>query len=212
MSRRAKPVVMPLDVSAWLCSDEVQSLSLAGQGAYLRLLAFAWLHDGLPADEVSLRGLLGLTYDGAPFQAIWSVLSRFWAPGADGRLRNARQERERAELAERSASRAAAGQAGGQRSAEQRGSKVEANLQQDAKQATKQEGSRAGSKVEANLQQAPSVLPVQPQAEPEPEPEEGWKEGSLSGYQKGQGGVVSTLGPRAAGSIAGDVLRALRHG
>ena len=116
--------------TTWLQSAEVNALSLEQQGAFVRLLSFAWLHGSIPADRDEIRGLLGMT--SAPedaFARVWSkLLSRLWVtmPGTPGRLINERQEHERTERKARAEEMRTRGQAGGQQTARQNASRAAA--------------------------------------------------------------------------------------
>lgn len=108
--------------TTWLHSDEVNTLSLEQQGAYVRLLCFAWLHGSIPEDREDLQQLLGLGTDDAAFGRIWRKLGKLWSvmPGTPGRLINERQEQERSRRLEHAEEMRRRGAAGGKQSAEQR--------------------------------------------------------------------------------------------
>lgn len=130
MAGAKKDPAFLLYATTWLQSVDVNSMTLEQQGAYLRLLCFAWLHGSIPADHDELRCLLGLGGDAATFARVWSGrLLRCWVemPGDPGRLINERQETERAER---------------RRKAEEMRSRGAAGGQQTAKQNRQQEGSR----------------------------------------------------------------------
>lgn len=87
--------------TAWLQSESVNAMTLEQQGAYWRLLCFAWLHEGVPSDESALQRMLGLSR--SRFRAVWAGVSKCWqpSPSDSSRLVNERQERERAERKKR---------------------------------------------------------------------------------------------------------------
>jgi uncharacterized protein YdaU (DUF1376 family) len=95
----------------WLASVST-CMTLEQEGAYIRLLQWSWLHDGLPNDPQQLRKLLRVT--AKKFDAMWGVLRVHWHadPGQDGRLRNRRLEHERAERKRKSEARRTAGEKG----------------------------------------------------------------------------------------------------
>lgn len=134
-------------VTTWLQSAETNSMSLEQQGAYVRLLCFAWLHGSIPADREEIRHLIGLgSASEEAFARVWSGrLPRCWVemPGTPGRLINERQEHERKERRERTEEMRARGQAGGKQSAELRASGGASRGQADA-QAGGQPGGQAG--------------------------------------------------------------------
>jgi uncharacterized protein YdaU (DUF1376 family) len=76
---------------------DVAALSLEEVGAYTLLLCYAWLKDGLPDDPAKLAKALHVTP--AKFQRLWRVIAHKFPKMDDGRLRNERQEEERAKQA-----------------------------------------------------------------------------------------------------------------
>lgn len=138
----------------WLLSEEVTSMTLEQQGAYMRLLCFAWLHGSIPATHATLQGLLGLSKDEEGFARLWAVVSRCWVemPGTPGRLINQRQEHERAERKRRSAEMAERGQAGGMARAKHEAGKGQAEA--------KQESSRPPSRGQAEAKPSTSTSTV----------------------------------------------------
>lgn len=94
----------------WLGSASVSSMPLAAQGLYARLLAFAWLSDGLPADDEALRRLAGV--ERAEWRRVWPLVSSLWE-ARDGRLYQAKQERVRQEQTAYTEAKRKAGQKGG---------------------------------------------------------------------------------------------------
>ena len=191
--------------TTWLQSPDVNSLSLEQQGAYVRLLCFAWLHGSIPEDHEELRHLLGLGDDVAHFDRIWSRLGRRWSkkPGTPGQLINTRQEEERAERRQKAEEMRARGQAGGNQSAKQRASGSRAGPQADG-QAGPQADGQAGSKPSTSTSTSTSRM-------------DGGMDGGGTPYQVQNGGTVQSPVPgRLAGSApvaAGDVAKRIvaRH-
>lgn len=124
MSTKKDPAFL-FYATAWLQSRDVNSMTLEQQGAYVRLLCFAWLHGSIPADHDELCNILGLGGDRVAFDRIWSRLSRRWSkmPGNPGELINQRQEQERAERKAKAEEMRQRGAAGGRQSADQRASR-----------------------------------------------------------------------------------------
>ena len=130
--------------TTWLQSAEVNSMSLEQQGAYVRLLCFAWLHGSIPADREEIRGLIGMaSASDEAFERVWSSrLCQRWVamPGTPGRLINERQEHERRERMAKAEDMRRRGQAGGEQSAKQRAtgepSRTQAGGQAGAKPST----------------------------------------------------------------------------
>ncbi len=89
---------MPFWVADWLASQDVAGMSLAAQGAYLRLLAFQWQDGSLANDKRTLERLLGVR--SSDFEEIWQEVSPMFPENAAGRLENERcaSEREKAFL------------------------------------------------------------------------------------------------------------------
>lgn len=80
-------------VRDWRASFRVQQLSWKERGFYRECLDWSWDLDGLPNDLDYIRGRLHATK--GDFDKMWPAASTFYDVGADGRLRNARQELER---------------------------------------------------------------------------------------------------------------------
>jgi len=88
MKKRRSPP-FPIDAADWLSSAAIASMSIAEEGAYMRLLLYAWEQSdcGLPDDDAILAGLSRM---GAAWGASAAkIRSRFVA--RDGRLYNSRQ-------------------------------------------------------------------------------------------------------------------------
>lgn len=101
----------------WLGSASVSAMPLAAQGLYARLLAFAWLSDGLPADSDALRRLASV--ERGEWRRLWPIVAPLWEE-RDGRLYQSKQERVRQEQTAYSTTKSLAGKKGGRRSAEAR--------------------------------------------------------------------------------------------
>lgn len=91
----------PLYVSEWLLASVKHGLTLAAQGAYMRLLCFQWDEHGLPDDVVTLSRLVGSTP--VEFSEIWKQIERFFPVGDDGFRRNENLESARSTQQNRSA-------------------------------------------------------------------------------------------------------------
>lgn len=99
------------------CKDfdaSTASWSCTSVGAYIRLLNYSWENDGLPADEKRLRRIIRVDAD--EWEEVWEDVSPKFEEGEDGRLRNRRQEEQRAESLSKYHQRVEAGK----RSAERR--------------------------------------------------------------------------------------------
>lgn len=75
----------------WLAST--RGMSSAARGAYIDLLACAWLEDGLPADPDLLRRRA--TISTREWRSVWEELAPKFPVAEDGKRRNGRQERVR---------------------------------------------------------------------------------------------------------------------
>lgn len=107
----------PFFVSDWMLDPVVQSMSLATQGAYLKLLCIAWWSDGIPADHDTIRTLIGAGGD----EALTPALLSCWEPHPDrpGFLHNRRLSTLATDQAEKHAKRREAGKRGRQAQLEQ---------------------------------------------------------------------------------------------
>jgi len=157
--------------TTWLQSREVNTMSLEQQGAYVRLLCFAWLHGSIPDDLEELRLMLGLGGDETAFDRIWSKMSRRWSkvPGTPGQLINMRQEAERVERKQKAEEMRTRGQAGGQRSAEQRSSGIRAGPQAEG-QAEGQAETKPSTTTTTTLDNQRAKVGSCPSTEGVPEP------------------------------------------
>lgn len=93
---------LPLYVSDWLSSSTVTCMSLASQGAFVRLLCHQWKTEFIPDDEVMIAKLLIATPE--EFKAVWCDLEPVFPVIGDGRRQNTRLETERAKRQGRSKS------------------------------------------------------------------------------------------------------------
>lgn len=110
---------MKFYVADFLASAKVRRMSLEELGAYTLLLLEAWQADGLPNDPQEVADILRVDLARAE-QIMAGVVGRCFTVADDGRLRNARQEQERAQVNEVRAKRAEAGRRGGAASASAR--------------------------------------------------------------------------------------------
>ena len=98
-------------VSDWVASQRVTMLSLAEEGAFLRLLCSAWLAGSVPSDPAMAARIIGKDCPPATAQA---ALAMFIPAKESGRMVNERQEEERAkQIAFRKACSAAGKKGGG---------------------------------------------------------------------------------------------------
>jgi len=85
----------PFYAADWLADEKVQMMSMAGEGCYIRLLAYQWREGSIPADRSAIA-LLCKANDGS---AIDEALAHFQQLSRNpGRLINKRLERERKKL------------------------------------------------------------------------------------------------------------------
>ncbi|MCP5069243.1 MAG: YdaU family protein [bacterium] len=83
MSRRGKPVSFQFYAPDWLSDPLVRSMSLASRGAYIDLLAYAFVGGGsVPESPDALRRLVGAA-PGEEWRGIWRELAGHW-PCIDG--------------------------------------------------------------------------------------------------------------------------------
>lgn len=78
------------------CNDfdaSTAAWSCVSVGAYIRLLNYSWVNDGLPDREQKLRRIVRAELD--EWDEIWEEVGPKWKPDETGRLRNARQEQAR---------------------------------------------------------------------------------------------------------------------
>lgn len=85
---------LQLYVRDWYMST--RGLSSAARGIYMDLICLAWEQDGLPEDRRTLAGMVSETP--ARFNKLWAEIEDKWFVADDGKLRNARQEKQRTEL------------------------------------------------------------------------------------------------------------------
>ena len=84
---------LPLYVSEWLLVPIKEGLSLAEQGAFIRLLCLQWDKGGLPDDPVALARMSGCLPE--EFAPIWRQLERLFPVHDDGSRQNENLERVR---------------------------------------------------------------------------------------------------------------------
>lgn len=98
----------------WLIDEQVMFLSYESKGAYIDLLAHAWLEGSIPADLAKVGIILR---DREVADRVWPELAQFWAPHPTlpGRLVNRRQEDERQALEEHQRRQSEHGRAGNQK-------------------------------------------------------------------------------------------------
>jgi uncharacterized protein YdaU (DUF1376 family) len=96
--RNAKSPAFQFYPGDFLSDPNVAAMSTEAQGAYVRLLCFAWLDGSIPADTALLAPMCGLTHEA--FTKAWAVVQRCWTASSTDRLVNPRMERERAFQAE----------------------------------------------------------------------------------------------------------------
>jgi uncharacterized protein YdaU (DUF1376 family) len=141
MAREKRPS-FPFYPKDWLGSASVSSMPLAAQGLYIRLLAFAWLSDGLPSDSEALRRLAGV--ERAEWRKLWPVVSSLWEV-VDGRLQNRKLETVREEATAYSEARALAGKHGGLATARAKQTASKAASKATANEAAKTQPSSSSS-------------------------------------------------------------------
>lgn len=106
----SQPPAFQLYVRDYLMST--RHLPPDARGIYMDLLCLSWDQDGIPADHGGLPAYLAITP--AKLKKIWPLIEDKFVDAEDGRLRNPRQEKLRAEYEELRRKRAAAGRKGGQ--------------------------------------------------------------------------------------------------
>ena len=84
----------PMHVGDWIGSEIVQTLSPAGEHAYLRLCLNQWKNeaDGLPEDPKKLRMFTKLSP--REWKPVWDALEPYFPISPDGKRRNPRTEKE----------------------------------------------------------------------------------------------------------------------
>jgi uncharacterized protein YdaU (DUF1376 family) len=94
-ARRDPMHSFPLHVGDWIGSEAIQTLSAAGEHAYLRLCLNQWKNeaDGLPPEPAKLRMFTKLTPK--EWAEVWAVLEAYFPVCDDNRRRNPRTEKER---------------------------------------------------------------------------------------------------------------------
>jgi uncharacterized protein YdaU (DUF1376 family) len=100
---------LPFHVVDWLTSPFVTCLSLAAQGAYIRLLAIQWRDGYIPSDPAKIARFCACSP--SEFAPIWEELKEKFDP-VDGGLANSRLERDRTNMDELRLKRAEASRKG----------------------------------------------------------------------------------------------------
>lgn len=98
---------LQLYVRDWIIST--RAMTPEARGIYMDLLCIGWDQEGVPSDPRILAGMVGLSPQ--RFKRIWAEIQSKWIQAEDGKLRNPRQERQRAELEELREKKRAAGRA-----------------------------------------------------------------------------------------------------
>ncbi len=119
MTRKGKDPAFLFYSERWLADLDVQCMSLAAQGAYVRLLAHQHLDGSVPSDPGKLSRLLGVASDEA--LAIWEEVGPKFPGGVNKTLRGVMLERN-----DLSRKRAVSGRLGGLAKAKQAASKSQA--------------------------------------------------------------------------------------
>lgn len=78
--------------------EHVRLMTFEQRGIYRELLDHAWLHGSIPSDLTILSRLLGNGITPRRLGRLWPAIKPCWSGMEPGRLVNARQERDRAEL------------------------------------------------------------------------------------------------------------------
>ena len=133
----------------YLADPKVAAMTTEAEGAYMRLLCYAWIDGGIPSDPAMLAPMCKLAPE--RFAAIWPMLARCWTPSEDGtRLTNPRQERERAFQAVSRERRKAAG-------------KLAVEQREAQKNAPEKAPQKEGIRDELGPEQPPKTVPEAPQ-------------------------------------------------
>lgn len=107
--RNPKSPAFQLYPGDFLSDPKVAAMSAEEVGVYWLLLCAAWLDDGIPDDHTFLARIARVSVE--RFEEVWVLVGRCWKPDGSGKLRNPRQERERAFQVENRARRKAASDA-----------------------------------------------------------------------------------------------------
>lgn len=78
----------------WRASRRVAAMTFPERGLYRECLDLAWDENGLPNDPEAIRKLTGASR--AEWRKFWPAVRQMFVKGEDNRLRNPRQEKERA--------------------------------------------------------------------------------------------------------------------
>lgn len=104
--RNAKSPAFQFYPGDFLADPKVGAMTTEAQGAYVRLLCYAWLDGSIPDAPELLAPMCGLTVES--FSMAWATVQRCWVESFPGRLVNPRMERERTFQSEGRARRLAA--------------------------------------------------------------------------------------------------------
>lgn len=97
MAREGKAPAFQFYAKDYLSDEEVSLMTLAEQGAYVRLLCHEWHEGSIPADHESLARLLHISVQ--ELDQMWTRIGARFVAGADAdRLVNRRMEEERRKL------------------------------------------------------------------------------------------------------------------
>lgn len=138
----------------WLTDAKVKAMSLEAKGAYIDLLGFYWLEEGLPANSDSLARLIGIAP--AKFRRIWPQIEPCFRIEGE-RLIQKRMEHERTQQDKFREERSKAGSYGAEVK-KQKASSAKAQLQNSASSASALPQAKSSSSVSV-LPSAVSVLP-----------------------------------------------------
>lgn len=92
-----KAPYFPFYVKDYETDEHVKLMSLAQEGAFLRLLSLQWLHRSIPSSTESLARVCRVTHD--EFLTLWPGVSPCFTAAGDGRLINEKMERTRSDQA-----------------------------------------------------------------------------------------------------------------
>ena len=130
--------------------------TLAEIGGYDKLLDASWQSDGLPADPKRIFLIHG------EIESVWKLLADKFPIAADGKRRNPRQERERAEMLGVSLTRSAIGSMGGKQRASNAQAiaiaNTQANTQANSNHSDSDSDSDAESQTETESEQTTDSL------------------------------------------------------
>lgn len=93
---KRKPPAFQFYAGDFISDGLVQAMTLEERGAHISLLCHAWMDEGIPQSPERLARLLGI--DRKRFEKLWEIVGEAWTSGngyCEGKLVNARMERER---------------------------------------------------------------------------------------------------------------------